>query len=505
MTKAILFLYSKFFVKGFMFFHLWEMTHKRKKGDGMERLLEWLERISDWLWGPPLIILLTGTGLYFTILLKGFQFRYPLYIFKQTIGSVGKKPKGEGTVTPLQALTSALSSTIGAANIVGVPAAIMFGGPGAVFWMWLIALFAMAIKFSESVLAVHYREKNEQGEFVGGPMYYITKGLRMKWLGVFFSVALIVELIPSIMVQGHSVSVSLAETFSFNKIYAGIGIAFLIGLVVIGGVKRIGKVTEFIVPLMAGAYAGAGLLIVLMNLSSVPAFFSLVFSNAFTSSSAVGGFAGAALAETVRWGFARGLYSNEAGMGTAPIAHAAAMTDHPVRQGFWSVIGIVIDTLIICTTTAFVVLASGVWTGENASNDPAALTTAAFQHYFGSGGGYFVSISLVFFVVSTIMVVIFYGVKQAEFLFGRLAGHVIKFAYLAAIIIGAAGGAKAIWGFLDLALAFILVPNVIALLLLSRKVKALYTEFFTSEQYYLKDKGKTKQDSVYQTKEAKHS
>ncbi|MCE0739779.1 alanine/glycine:cation symporter family protein [Bacillus sp. G16] len=456
----------------------------------MERLLEWIERISDWLWGPPLIILLTGTGLYFTILLKCFQFRYPLYILKQTIGSVGKKPKGEGTVTPLQALTSALSSTIGAANIVGVPAAIMFGGPGAVFWMWLIALFAMAIKFSESVLAVHYREKNEQGEFVGGPM---------------FSVALIVELVPSIMVQGNSVSVSLAETFSFNKIYAGIGIAFLIGLVVIGGVKRIGKVTEFIVPLMAGAYAGAGLLIVLMNLSSVPAFFSLIFSNAFTSSSAVGGFAGAALAETVRWGFARGLYSNEAGMGTAPIAHAAAMTDHPVRQGFWSVIGIVIDTLIICTTTAFVVLASGVWTGKNASNDPAALTTAAFQHYFGSGGGYFVSISLVFFVVSTIMVVIFYGVKQAEFLFGRLAGHVIKFVYLAAIIIGAAGGAKAIWGFLDLALAFILVPNVIALLLLSRKVKALYTEFFTSEQYYLKDRGKTKQNSVYQTKEAKNS
>ncbi|CAI6239156.1 alanine/glycine:cation symporter family protein [Bacillus subtilis] len=471
----------------------------------MERLLVWIEHISDWLWGPPLIILLTGTGLYFTILLKGFQFRYPLYIFKQTIGSVGKKPKGEGTVTPLQALTSALSSTIGAANIVGVPAAIMFGGPGAVFWMWLIALFAMAIKFSESVLAVHYREKNEQGEYVGGPMYYITKGLRMKWLGVFFSVALIVELIPSIMVQGNSVSVSLAKTFSFNKIYAGIGIAFLIGLVVIGGVKRIGKVTEFVVPLMAGAYAGAGLLIVLMNLSSVPAFFSLVFSNAFTSSSAVGGFAGAALAETVRWGFARGLYSNEAGMGTAPIAHAAAMTDHPVRQGFWSVIGIVIDTLIICTTTAFVVLASGVWTGKNASIDPAALTTAAFQHYFGSGGGYFVSVSLVFFVVSTIMVVIFYGVKQAEFLFGRLAGHVIKFVYLAAIIIGAAGGAKAIWGFLDLALAFILVPNVIALLLLSRKVKALYTEFFTSEQYYLKDIRKTKQNPVYQTKEAKNS
>ena len=449
--------------------------------------LAWVKRISDWLWGPPLIVLLTGTGVYFTILLKFFQFRYPVYMFKQTIGSIGKKPKGEGTVTPLQALTSALSSTIGAANIVGVPAAIMFGGPGAVFWMWLVALFAMAIKFSESVLAVHYREKNKAGEFVGGPMYYITKGLKLKWLGVFFSVALIVELIPSIMVQGNSVSVSLAETFSFNKMYAGIVIAFLIGLVVIGGIKRIGKVTELVVPLMAGVYVGAGILIVIMNVSSVPAFFSLTFSNAFTSSSALGGFAGAAIAETVRWGFARGLYSNEAGMGTAPIAHAAAMTDHPVRQGFWSVIGIVVDTLLICTTTAFVVLSSGVWTGENALRNPAALTAAAFKSYFGSGGGYFVSISLVFFVVSTITVVIFYGVKQAEFLFGRIAGHVIKVIYLAAIIIGAAGGAKAIWGFLDLALAFILIPNIAALLLLSRKVRSLYDEFFTSEKYYLKD------------------
>ncbi|WP_077735321.1 alanine/glycine:cation symporter family protein [Bacillus sonorensis] len=465
----------------------------------MDILLTWVQRISDWLWGPPLIVLLTGTGLYLTVLLKFFQFRYPLYIFKQTIASVGKKPKGEGTVTPLQALTSALSSTVGASNIVGVPAAIMFGGPGAVFWMWLIALFAMAIKFSESVLAVHYREKNEDGEFVGGPMYYITKGLRMKWLGVFFSVALIIELVPSIMVQGNSASVSLAQTFSLNRISAGIGIAFLIGLVVIGGIKRIGKVTELVVPLMAGAYVGAGLLIVLTNVSAVPAFFSLIFSNAFTSSSALGGFAGAAIAETVRWGFARGLYSNEAGMGTAPIAHAAAMTDHPVRQGFWSVIGIVVDTLLICTTTAFVVLSSGVWTGENALQNPAALTADAFRSYFGSGGEYFVSISLVFFVLSTITVIIFYGVKQAEFLFGKIAGHVLKLVYLAAIIIGAAGGAKAIWGFLDLALAFILFPNIIAVLLLSRKVRSLYAEFFTSEKYYLKDIGK--QESVYETQQ----
>ncbi len=311
----------------------------------------------------------------------------------------------------------------------------------------------------------------------------------MKWLGVFFSVALMIELVPSIMVQGNSVSASLAESFSFNRLYTGIGIAFLIGLVVIGGIKRIGKVTELAVPLMAGAYIGAGFLIVVMNLSSVPAFFSLIFSNAFTSSSAFGGFAGAAVAETVRWGFARGLYSNEAGMGTAPIAHAAAMTDHPVRQGFWAVIGIVVDTLLICTTTAFVVLASGVWTAENAASNPGALAAAAFRSYFGPVGGYFVSVSLVFFVLSTITVVIFYGVKQAEFLFGRLAGHMIKFVYLGAVIIGAAGGAKAIWGFLDLALVFILIPNILAVLLLSKKVRSLYDEFFTSEKYYLKDIG----------------
>ncbi|PRS04997.1 sodium:alanine symporter family protein [Bacillus atrophaeus] len=458
----------------------------------MDQLLQWVERVSDWMWGPPLIILLTGTGLYFTILLKFFQFRYPLYIFKQTIGSVGKEPKGEGTVTPLQALTSALSSTIGAANIVGVPAAIMFGGPGAVFWMWLIALFAMAIKFSESVLAVHYREKNEQGEFVGGPMYYITKGLKMKWLGVFFSVALIVELIPSIMVQGNSVSSSLALTFSFNEWAVGIVMAVIVGFVVLGGITRIGKVTEWFVPLMAGIYIGAGVWIMVTNGSSIPAFFSLVFSDAFQPSAAVGGFGGAALAETIRWGFARGLYSNEAGMGTAPIAHAAAMTDHPVRQGFWSITGIVIDTLIICTVTAFVVVSSGVWTKENAASDPSSLTAAAFEHYFGAFGGYLVAVSLVFFVVSTILVVIFYGAKQAEFLFGLKAGPVMKVVYLAAIIVGAVGGAKLIWGFLDLALCGILLPNIIALLLLSKKVRALFDEFFQSEQFYLQDIKKAK-------------
>ncbi|WP_273128345.1 alanine/glycine:cation symporter family protein [Bacillus weihaiensis] len=453
----------------------------------MNQILEIVRNVSSWLWGIPLISILAVTGIYLTVRLGFFQFRYPIYMFKQTFGSVFKKPKGEGTVTPLQALTSALSSTVGAANIVGVPAAIMFGGPGAIFWMWVIAIIGMSIKFSESVLAVQYREKNEEGEYVGGPMYYMTKGLKMKWLGVWFAFALMIELIPSIMVQGNAVSSAVNESFQVSPLITGIIIAAVVALIIFGGIKRIGKVTEILVPVMAFFYVGAALLILILHVDQVPYVFNLIFSNAFQSMAPLGGFAGAAIGEIIRWGFARGLYSNEAGLGTAPIAHAAAQTDHPVRQGFWAVMGIVVDTLIICTATAFVVLSSDVWTSEGALDDPASLTTAAFQYYFGTVGGYLVSISLIFFVLSTVVVIIFYGVKQAEFLFGNKTSQMMKVVYLAAIIIGAIGGAKVIWQFLDLALAAILLPNVIAVLLLSNEVKKLKDEFFTSEHYYLKD------------------
>jgi alanine or glycine:cation symporter, AGCS family len=453
----------------------------------LDGFLKAVGEVSAWLWGPPVIIILAGTGIYLTLLLKFVQFRYPVYIFQQTLGSIFKKPKGEGTVTPLQALTSALSSTIGAANIVGVPAAIMFGGPGALFWMWIIALIGMALKFSESVLAVRYREKNEKGEFVGGPMYYMKNGLNMKWLGVWFAFALMIELIPSIMVQGNAVASTVQESIEVDGMYTGIAIAIVVSLIVFGGIKRIGKVTEMLVPLMAFLYVGACLVILFMNLEKLPNVLNLIFTHAFQPMSAMGGFAGVALAETIRWGFARGLYSNEAGLGTAPIAHAAATTDHPVRQGLWSIIGIVIDTLIVCTATGFVVISSGVWTAENALDNPSALTTQAFANYLGTTGSFLVTISLIFFVLSTIVVIIFYGAKQAEFLFGLKAAMVVKFVYIAAIILGSIGAAKVIWQFLDLALVAILIPNIIAVLLLSKEVRRLTHEFFTSDKYYLKD------------------
>ncbi|WP_074033537.1 sodium:alanine symporter family protein [Exiguobacterium sp. AT1b] len=453
----------------------------------MNAVIDIVTSFSNWLWGVPIISLLVLSGVFLTIKLGFFQFRYPIYIFKQTFGSIFKKPKGEGDISPRQALTSALSSTVGAANIIGVPAAIMFGGPGAIFWMWVIAIIGMAIKFSESVLAVHYREKNDAGEFVGGPVYYISKGLRWKWLATWFAFALMIELIPSIMVQGNAVSSAVRETFNGNTLITGIVVAVLVGIIVFGGLKRIAKVTEIVVPGMALVYVGAGLVIVLMNLSEIPNVLSLIFSYAFEPMAAFGGFAGAAVAETIRWGFARGLYSNEAGLGTAPIAHAAAQTDHPVRQGFWAVIGIVIDTLIICSTTAFVVLSSGVWTADGAMEDPAALTTIAFREYFGYTGSLLVTISLIFFVLSTIIVIIFYGSRQAEYLFGLTAGKIMKAVYIVSIVIGSIGGAQMIWNFLDLMLAMILIPNMIAVLLLSGEVKRLTTEFFTSEKYYKKD------------------
>jgi len=444
--------------------------------------LEKLISFSDWLWGYPLVLLLLFASVFLTVYLNFIQFRHFFYMLKQTFGSVNKKPKGEGTITPRQALTSALSSTAGAANIVGVPTAIMMGGPGAVFWMMVIAFLGMALKFSENVLGVHYREKNKKGEFVGGPTYYMKKGFKNKKLGTVFSLifafALMIEIIPSIMVQGHSAASTMKDTFNVPMAVSGVILAFLAALVVFGGVKRIASFAEKIVPIMVGLYCFFGFLIILMNIGHVPNVIWLVVEQAFNPTAAVGGTFGAALATTIRWGFARGIYSNEAGLGTSSIAHAAAKTDHPVRQAFWGISEIVVDTLIICSTTGFVVLVSGVWKASDAKAQSAALTARAFENSFGQFGSMMVSISMMFFVFSTVVVVIFYGSRMAEFLFGLTAGWVMKTIYVLSMIVGALGAAQQLWDLLDLALAAVLIPNVIAVIMLSPKVKSLTTDFF---------------------------
>ncbi|MGM8213227.1 alanine/glycine:cation symporter family protein [Virgibacillus sp. W0430] len=452
--------------------------------------------VSDWIWGPPMIVLLLLSGIYLTFRFGLFQFKYAGYIFKQTIGSIFKKrderQKAKGTISPFQALTSALACTIGAGNIVGVPVAIMFGGPGAIFWMWVISLLAGSIKFAEVVLAVRYRERNELGEYVGGPMYYITKGLNMKWLGVWFAVALMIEVSISIMVQGNSLAASVKETFNISPVVTGIITMIFVGIVIIGGIKRIAKFTEKFVPAMVFIYLAGAFIIVLMNINMVGEVLGLIFGYAFQPMAAAGGFGGAVVAQAIRWGFARGVYSNEAGVGTAPIAHAAATTDHPVRQGLWALAEVVIDTIVVCSATAFVILSTGVWKAEGASEDAVALTSVAFSEGLGTFGGYVVTIALLFFVVSTVIVLSYYGEKQAEFLFGTKAVWVVKFVYVISIFIGAVGGAKVVWSLLDISLAAMAIPNIIALLLLSKEVAKLKDEFFTSMDFYLADVRKKK-------------
>ena len=456
----------------------------------METILNMIYSFSGWLWGPPLIILLSFGGVFLTIKLNFIQFRYAGYILKSTFGKIGQKSRGEGTISPFQSLTSALACTVGAGNIVGVPAAIVYGGPGAIFWMWVIALLGMASKFTECALAVAYREKREDGEYVGGPMYYITKGLNVKWLGVWFAAALMMEVIPSLMIQGNAVAESAMHTFNIPNWVTGLVLMITLGLIIIGGIKRIGQVAEKVVPLMALLYVGGAIIIFFLSLDQFPKVVSLIFKHAFNPPAAIGGFGGAVLAQAVRWGVARGVYSNEAGVGTAPIAHAAATTDHPVRQGLWAMVGIVVDTLIVCTATAYVILASGVWTMEGAAEKTSGLSSIAFSHYLGYGGGLLVTISLIFFVVSTLVVLSWYGEKQAEFLFGLKGAKLIRYVYVAATFFGSIGAVQMIWGLVDITLALAVIPNMIAIIALSGKVRELTDEFFhTPGKYYLEEKG----------------
>jgi len=447
-----------------------------------------IEAFSTWLWGTPMIAVLAITGVFLSFRLRFFQVRHIVYIFKQTLGKMFSKERlGEGTISPFQALTSALASTLGAGNIAGVSVAIYYGGPGAVFWMWVVATLGMATKFTETVLSLKYRERNEEGEYVGGPMYYMSKGLGWRWLGVWFALAFLVELFCSIMVQSNAIAGNIAESFGISSYIVGLGSMLFVAVVVLGGIKRIGNVTEKLVPFMALLYIGGVLVSMILDIGRLPEVIALIFHHAFSPHAPVGGFLGATIAQAMRWGFARGVYSNEAGMGTAPIAHATASTDHPVRQGMWSVMEVILDT-VACTATAFVVLISGVWSSDIAAVNPSSLAAVALSKYFGNFGSGLVAVSLFLLVITTVLVLVYYAEKQVEFLFGLKPAKLSRYLYIAAIYIGAVGGAKFLWQFLDISLAMIVIPNVVVLLLLSRQAVELKDEFFgTPGKYYLKD------------------
>lgn len=444
-------------------------------------MFDMFKQFIDWLWLYPLLIVLVGGGITMSITLRFFQITKLPFILKETFGKIFKKGDGSGTITPFQAATSALASTIGAANIVGVPLAIATGGPGAIFWMWLIAIFGCALKYSEIILGIKYRIKNKEGDYVGGPMYYLKNGAKMPLLGTLFAFFLMVEIAPSIATQSASI-VQTAETINISPIVTGIAVALIVGLVVYGGIKRISKVTEKLVPFMAVAYFLVALIVVLVNWANIPETLSLIFKSAFTPIAATGGFAGSLISTTIRTGAARGAYSNEAGMGTSTIAHSAAVTDYPARQALWGIFEIIVDTLCICTITAFLVLSTGVWSSVGADK-AAAMPSMAIQSVLGTKfGGGFLTICMLMFVLSTLIVLIFYGEKQAEYLFGLQVSKIVRIIYLCFIIIGAVCRLDNIVVLLDAALACVIATNMVGVIKLRKEVKEESDKFFESQK-----------------------
>lgn len=446
----------------------------------MEGFMEWImkvnEFVNDLVWGWPLLLLIFGTGIFLTIYIHFVTFTKFGYIIKETFFKMFKKDQvGEGEVTAFQAVSTALAATVGTGNIAGVGTAIAIGGPGAVFWMWVAAMFGMATKYGEVVLSIKYREKTEDGRFVGGPMYYLSKGANMKWLAVIFAVfGTLATFGIGNMVQSNSVADSLNATFGINPLITGVVLAILVALVILGGIKSIGKVTEIIVPFMAAVYIIGGVSIVLLNIRLIPEAFRVIFHDAFTGSSAAGGFVGSSIVLSIRYGVARGIFTNEAGLGSAPIAHAAATTDHPVRQGLWGVFEVFADTIVLCTITALVIVMTGAW---DTGLDGAPLTTAAFEEGLPYGG-YVVTFGLIFFAFSTLLGWSYYGERCMEYLFGPKSIIIYRLVYLPLIVIGSVGGLRVVWALADTLNGLMALPNLIGLLILSPVIAKSTKDFF---------------------------
>ncbi|MFO7582268.1 alanine/glycine:cation symporter family protein [Guyparkeria sp.] len=446
----------------------------------MDALKEFLGSISGFVWGPVMLALLLGTGLYLTAGLRGMPIRRIGYGFRQLFRGRHAAKDDRGDITPFQALATALSATIGTGNIAGVATAIALGGPGAIFWMWLTALVGMATKYAEAVLAVRYREVDERGRYVGGPMYYIKNGMgaKWKWLGAAFALfAMIAAFGIGNTVQANSVADVLNSNLAVPHWLTGVVMAVLVFTVIIGGIRRIAHLAEYLVPSMALLYVGVALVIILMNITDVPAALAQIVSDAFTGTAATGGFAGAAVWAAIRFGVARGIFSNEAGLGSAPIAHAAARTNDPVRQGTIAMLGTFIDTIIICTMTALVIVLSGVWTtGESG----AALTSAAFAESLG-GGNWVVTAGLVLFAFTTVVAWSYYGERSAEYLFGVKVIKPYRYVWVVALFIGAIANLEIIWLIADILNALMAIPNLIALIALSGTVFAVTREYFARQ------------------------
>lgn len=428
----------------------------------MEAIHNFLKAAGDIIWGPPLLILLVGTGIYLTVRLSFIQVRLLPYSLKQVFSRNHDK-KADGDISQFQALMTAMAATVGVGNIVGVATAVVMGGPGAIFWMWLAGFFGMATKYGEAILAVKYRVKDSNGQMAGGPMYYLEHGLKQKWLGVLFALfgALAAFGIGN-GTQAKAVADVMKLTFNVPHYATGIGLVIFGALVILGGIKSIGRVTAFFVPIMALFYFIAGAIVVILNFDLVPAAFGLIFSDAFSGQALAGG----AIGTVIRFGVARGLFSNEAGLGSAPIAAAAARTDMPGRQALISMTQVLFDTLIICSITGVTIVMSGQW--KDTSISAGDLTAAAFGTFLGSAGPYVVAIGLIFFATSTILGWSYYGEKCFQYLVPNQKFVLLyRVAFVLFIFVGATVSLDIIWTFADVMNGLMAIPNLIGLLGLS--------------------------------------
>ena len=454
----------------------------------LQQLTEWSGQLSGLLWGNVLTLgILLGTGLYLTIRMGLIQVRGFTHAAALVTGKYDHKDDG-GEVTHFQALATALSATIGTGNIAGVATAITLGGPGALFWMWLTAFFGMATKFTECTLAVKFREISPDGTVAGGPMYTLLHGLQMKRTAALFAVfTLVASFGIGNMVQANSVVDGLGYVFPLVDEYSwvvGCILALLVGLVILGGLKRIAQVASTIVPFMAVAYIVTALIILFIHASAIPATFLTIFNMALNPWS-VGG---AAVGEAIRWGVARGLFSNEAGLGSAPMAHAAARTNEPVREGLVAMLGPFIDTIVICSMTGLVIIATGTWQEGNEALTGAALTAHAFNGTLGNIGQLVVGVSLALFAYSTILAWSYYGDRSAYYLFGERAVLPYRIVYTLLVIVGAAVPLQLVWNIADITNILMALPNLLGLILLAGLVNKLKKDYM-SRSHTVSDQG----------------
>ena len=443
----------------------------------MQALTEFFTTLSGWVWGPPLLVLLVGTGIYLSIRLHFLQFTLlPEALSLAFHGKGGADEDEPGDISHFQALMTALAATIGTGNIAGVATAVVLGGPGAIFWMWMTALVGMATKYAEGLLAVIYRVKDHNGRYSGGPMYYLEHGLNMKWLAMAFAFfGMVASFGIGNSVQSNSVAQAMQSSFGVAPVTTGWVLLVITALVILGGIRSIGRVSSVIVPFMAIGYLAGGAVILATHLDLIEPAFKLILSDAFTGQAMAGG----ALGSVIRYGVARGVFSNEAGMGSAPIAAAAARTHVPAHQALVSMTGTFIDTIIVCTMTGLAIVVSGVW---NSGASGALLSTQGFEAAMPGVGKYVLALSLAVFAFTTILGWAYYGEKCWDYLVGTRAEKPFRLAWVLAVFCGAVVTLDFAWLVADTLNALMAIPNLLSLLLLSPVIVQLTREYFSDQQ-----------------------